>query len=138
MICALALVQMRRKFNAIWPCALCLAHAADKHHGEFLADEIHELRKREKEQGLEPDWEIDMFMKASAARGKRHSIMTDYVMRMLGLEVCPHTLRLNDRSESDCERPTRSSLDQPRGLFDRICRCKWPGQGHLHRQGVAP
>ena len=26
-------------------------------------------------------------MKASAARGKRHSIMTDYVMRMLGLEV---------------------------------------------------
>ena len=31
-----------------------------------------------------------MFMKASAARGKRHSIMTDYVMRMLGLEVCLH------------------------------------------------
>ena len=54
------------------------------------ADEIHELRKREKEQGLEPDLEIDMFMKASAARGKRHSIMTDYVMRMLGLEVGLH------------------------------------------------
>ena len=29
-------------------------------------------------------------MKASAARGKRHSIMTAYVMRMLGLEVWPH------------------------------------------------
>ncbi len=51
------------------------------------ADEIHELRKREKEQGIELDWEIDAFLKASAARGKRHSIMTDYVMRMLGLEV---------------------------------------------------
>ena len=50
-------------------------------------DEIHELRKREKEQGHEPDWEMEYFMKASAARGKRHSIMTDYVMRMLGLEV---------------------------------------------------
>ena len=30
---------------------------------------------------------MDHFMRASAARGKRHSIMTDYVMRMLGLEV---------------------------------------------------
>lgn len=60
--------------------------------GQYGADEIHELRKREKEQGLEPDWEIDNFMKASAARGKRHSIMADYVMRMLGLEVCPSLL----------------------------------------------
>ncbi|CAL8470297.1 g9839 [Coccomyxa elongata] len=55
-------------------------------------DEIHELRKLEKEQGIEPDWEIDAFLKASAARGKRHSIMTDYVMRMLGLEICADTM----------------------------------------------
>lgn len=52
------------------------------------ADEIRELRMREKEQGIEPDWEINSFMRASVARGKRHSIMADYVMRMLGLEVC--------------------------------------------------
>ncbi len=65
----------------------CVPHCV-----QYLADEIHELRKREKEQGLEPDWEIDHFMKASAARGKRHSIMTDYVMRMLGLEVCHSSL----------------------------------------------
>ena len=51
------------------------------------ADEIHRLREREKELGIEPDWEIDAFMKASAARGKRNSIMTDYTMRILGLEV---------------------------------------------------
>jgi hypothetical protein len=51
------------------------------------ADEIHELRKKEKELGIEPDWEIDAFMKAGSARGKRHSLMTDYTMRMLGLEV---------------------------------------------------
>ena len=69
--------------------ALRVGHAKHASLRRPLADEIHELRKREKEQGLEPDWEIDMFMKASAARGKRHSIMTDYVMRMLGLEVRP-------------------------------------------------
>lgn len=50
-------------------------------------DEIEELRKKEKELGIEPDWEIDAFMKASALRGKEHSIMTDYILRMLGLEV---------------------------------------------------
>ena len=51
------------------------------------ADEIHALRRAERELGIEPDWELDAFMKASAAGGKRHNIMTDYVMRILGLEV---------------------------------------------------
>lgn len=48
-----------------------------------------ELRRREKEQGLEPDWEIDAFMRASALHNKRQHIMTDYMLRLLGLEVCP-------------------------------------------------
>ena len=62
------------------------------------ADEIHRLREREKELGIEPDWEIDAFMKASAARGKRCSIMTDYTMRILGLEVgCPSLVHLHVR-----------------------------------------
>jgi hypothetical protein len=50
------------------------------------------MREREKELGIEPDWELDAFMKASAARGKRRSIMTDYIMRILGLEVRPSLL----------------------------------------------
>lgn len=51
------------------------------------ADEIHELRAREREAGIAPDHEIDAFMKASVRRGKRHNIRTDYVLRLLGLEV---------------------------------------------------
>lgn len=51
------------------------------------ADEIHELREREREAGIAPDHEIDAFMKASVRRGKRHNIRTDYVLRLLGLEV---------------------------------------------------
>ena len=51
-------------------------------------DEIHELHEREQELGIKPDPDLLAFMKASAKRGKRHSIMTDYVMRILGLEVC--------------------------------------------------
>ena len=36
---------------------------------------------------IEPDWDIDAFMKACALKGKERSLMTDYTMRMLGLEV---------------------------------------------------
>ena len=46
---------------------------------------------REKAAGIEPDWEIDALMRASAARGKRRSIMTDYTLRLLGLEACADT-----------------------------------------------
>ena len=51
------------------------------------ADEIGELRRRENEMQVEPDWEIDAFMKASVRHGKRHNIRTDYTLRLLGLEV---------------------------------------------------
>ena len=84
------------------------------------ADEIHELRKREKEQGLEPDWEIDAFMKASAARGKRHSIMTAYVMRMLGLEVCRISHACTDALTVKVKARLRISLDQPGAFLMRL------------------
>ena len=54
---------------------------------DWCADELEELRKREKELGIEPDWEIDAFMKACSLKGKQYSLMTDYILRMLGLEV---------------------------------------------------
>ena len=46
-----------------------------------------ELRKREKEQGIQSNWEIDSFMAASALEGKRESIVTEYILRILGLDV---------------------------------------------------
>jgi len=45
------------------------------------------LRKREKEQGIQSNWEIDSFMAASALEGKRESIVTEYMLRILGLDV---------------------------------------------------
>ena len=53
----------------------------------YYSDEIGELRRRENEMGIEPDWEIAAFMKASVQHGKRHNIRTDYTLRLLGLEV---------------------------------------------------
>lgn len=49
---------------------------------------IEELRRRERELGIEPDAEVDALQKAEAsAEGKRSSIITDLMLRILGLEV---------------------------------------------------
>lgn len=56
------------------------------------ADELQELRRLEKEKGIQPDPEIDAFMKANAIEGKRESIETEYVLHILGLGVCADTL----------------------------------------------
>ncbi|GFY97807.1 pleiotropic drug resistance 11 [Actinidia rufa] len=47
-----------------------------------------ELSKREKEAGIKPDPEIDAFMKATAVSGQETSLVTDYVLKLLGLDIC--------------------------------------------------
>lgn len=53
----------------------------------MVAEELEELRKREKEAGYTPDWELDAFMKAEIRKGKKESIVTDLVIKLLGLDV---------------------------------------------------
>lgn len=55
------------------------------------ADELEELLKREKEMGITPDPQLDAFMKAEIRTGKRESIVTDLIIKMLGLDVSVHT-----------------------------------------------
>lgn len=52
-----------------------------------LAEELQELQKREKEQSIEPDWEVDALLKAAVREGKRESIVTDLIIKLLGLDV---------------------------------------------------
>eukprot|EP00253_Pinus_taeda_P012447 PITA_12447 len=56
------------------------------------SDVLSELSRREKRLGLKPDPDIDVFMKAIAMEGQKTSIMTDYVLKALGLEVCADTM----------------------------------------------
>lgn len=56
------------------------------------AEEMQELRQKEKEKGIQPDPEIDAFMKANTIEGKRESIETEYVLHILGLSICADTL----------------------------------------------
>ncbi|MCD7447230.1 Pleiotropic drug resistance protein 2 [Datura stramonium] len=77
----------------------------DLHHGEMTVREtldfagrslgvgtryelLAELSRREKELGIKPDPEIDAFMKATAVAGQESSLVTDYVLKILGLDIC--------------------------------------------------
>ncbi|KAG5533077.1 hypothetical protein RHGRI_027343 [Rhododendron griersonianum] len=77
----------------------------DLHHGEMTVREtldfagrclgvgtryelLVELSRREKESGIKPDPEIDAFMKATAMAGQQSSLVTDYVLMVLGLDNC--------------------------------------------------
>eukprot|EP00878_Enallax_costatus_P011267 GHUV01011764.1.p1 GENE.GHUV01011764.1~~GHUV01011764.1.p1 ORF type:complete len:605 (+),score=193.45 GHUV01011764.1:122-1936(+) len=58
-------------------------------HKQVYAEE---LREREKAAGIEPDPEIDALLKAAAVEGKHSNIVTDVILRILGLEVCADTI----------------------------------------------
>ncbi|GER30614.1 pleiotropic drug resistance 12 [Striga asiatica] len=51
-----------------------------------------ELSRREKAANIKPDPDIDIFMKAAATEGDAANVVTDYVLKVLGLDVCADTL----------------------------------------------
>ncbi|XP_057956194.1 ABC transporter G family member 31 isoform X2 [Malania oleifera] len=63
---------------------------------EGFAGYMKELARLEKERNIRPSPEIDAFMKASSVSGKKHSVSTDYILKVLGLDVCADTKVGND------------------------------------------
>eukprot|EP00250_Pteridium_aquilinum_P022353 c25359_g2_i2 orf=102-4673(+) len=55
-------------------------------------DMLMELSRREKMAGIEPDPDIDAFMKACSVEGAEASLVTDYILKILGLDVCADTI----------------------------------------------
>ncbi|KAL6559850.1 transcription factor [Orobanche gracilis] len=53
---------------------------------------LSELSRREKNANIKPDTDIDIFMKAVSTEGQEASVITDYVLKVLGLEVCADTM----------------------------------------------
>ncbi|GJV89909.1 AAA+ ATPase domain-containing protein [Tanacetum coccineum] len=47
---------------------------------------------REKEANIKPDPDLDLYMKAASMEGQEASVVTEYVMKILGLEVCADTV----------------------------------------------
>ncbi|GMH11886.1 hypothetical protein Nepgr_013727 [Nepenthes gracilis] len=59
-------------------------------------DMLVELARREKEANIKPDPDIDIYMKAAAMEGQDASIVTEYIIKILGLDVCADTLVGNE------------------------------------------
>ncbi|MBA0703034.1 hypothetical protein Goari_027055, partial [Gossypium aridum] len=55
-------------------------------------DMLAELSRREKQANIKPDPDIDVFMKAAATEGQEVNVVTDYILKVLGLEVCADTM----------------------------------------------
>lgn len=56
-------------------------------------DMLVELSRREKRAGIIPDEDIDIFMKAAALGDeKAYRIVTDYILKILGLDICADTM----------------------------------------------
>ncbi|KAK3416802.1 hypothetical protein EUGRSUZ_H02562 [Eucalyptus grandis] len=49
---------------------------------------LSELSRREKAANIKPDPDIDIFMKAAVTEGQEANVVTDYILKILGLEVC--------------------------------------------------
>ncbi|KAI6694837.1 hypothetical protein NL676_022547 [Syzygium grande] len=55
-------------------------------------DMLAELSRREKAANIKPDPDIDIFMKAAATVGQEANVVTDYILKISGLEVCADTM----------------------------------------------
>nr|GMD46098.1 pleiotropic drug resistance protein 2 [Ipomoea batatas] len=47
-----------------------------------------ELSRRERDAGIKPDPELDAFLKSISMVGQKTSLVTDYIIKILGLEIC--------------------------------------------------
>ncbi|KAG5097429.1 hypothetical protein JHK82_047283 [Glycine max] len=58
----------------------------------FKFDMLLELARREKNAGIKPDEDLDLFMKSLALGGQETNLVVEYIMKILGLDICGDTL----------------------------------------------
>ncbi|XP_059652208.1 pleiotropic drug resistance protein 3-like [Cornus florida] len=51
-----------------------------------------EVSRREKQAGIVPDPDIDTYMKAITVEGLKRTLQTDYILKILGLDICADTM----------------------------------------------
>ncbi|KAL6193546.1 hypothetical protein ACLB2K_034630 [Fragaria x ananassa] len=51
-----------------------------------------EVSRREKQAGIVPDPDVDAYMKAISVNGLKSTLQTDYILKILGLDICADTL----------------------------------------------
>ncbi|KAK9141583.1 hypothetical protein Syun_010983 [Stephania yunnanensis] len=59
-------------------------------------DMLTELSRREVAANIKPDPDVDVYMKAAALEGQKENVVTDYILKILGLDICADTLVGNE------------------------------------------
>ncbi|KAH8501031.1 hypothetical protein H0E87_016020, partial [Populus deltoides] len=49
-------------------------------------------RRREKQAGIHPDSDLDTYMKGISVEGLKSTLQTDYILKILGLDICSDTM----------------------------------------------
>ena len=81
---------MKQRSLTSFVSAQCSSVAAQ--YACLLAELLDRMRVLERENDIEPDWNVHAFQKAQAVQGQRSSVATEYVIRMLGLDICADTI----------------------------------------------
>ncbi|KAH9321629.1 hypothetical protein KI387_016268, partial [Taxus chinensis] len=55
-------------------------------------DLLQEILRLEKQAGIKPDPDVDIYMKGTAIEGQQTSLVTDYVLKLLGLDISADTI----------------------------------------------
>lgn len=55
-------------------------------------DLLMELSRREKEESIKPDPEIDIYLKAAATGEQKAEVVTNHILKILGLDICADTI----------------------------------------------
>ncbi|TXG49276.1 hypothetical protein EZV62_025151 [Acer yangbiense] len=53
---------------------------------------IKEVSRREKQAGIIPEADLDTYMKAISVEGLKRSLQTEYILKILGLDICADTI----------------------------------------------
>ncbi|GKB60907.1 pleiotropic drug resistance protein 1, partial [Tanacetum coccineum] len=61
-------------------------------HLQTFSDMLAELSRRERDANIKPDPDLDIFMKAAATEGQEANVVTDYTLKLLGLDICADTM----------------------------------------------
>ncbi|GKE19221.1 pleiotropic drug resistance protein 1-like protein, partial [Tanacetum coccineum] len=61
-------------------------------HLQTFSDMLAELSRRERDANIKPDPDLDVFMKAASTSGQEENVVTDYTLKLLGLDICADTM----------------------------------------------
>ncbi|XP_020969253.1 ABC transporter G family member 32-like [Arachis ipaensis] len=87
-----------------------------------------ELARREKNAGIKADVDLDIFMKSIAFGGQETDIVVEYIIKILGLDICGDTL-VGDEMLKGISEGQKKQLITGELLIEnmllRICHWDW-------------